>query len=144
MATNKPATPRIPYFTGWVVWVILILAPVTWYAARNIGTDPGDLPVSNWWWFLIWAGVFVARWVQVILIHKRVEPKWNYPNVQPWSSPLIDMEGRSLGVIDWFACSAGYSYEKALRIYTDDPGRRHQVNTGHGKYLEEFQAAYGH
>lgn len=142
MATNKPPAARIPYFNGWVVWVIIVLVPVTWYAAHNIGHDPGDLPVSNWWWFLIWAGAFAARWAQVILIRRRVEPVWNYPTVRPWSDPLQTVDHEHLDMVTWFAASAGHTIAHAQE-QLQDAAMFHYVEDGYEKYLRKYREAYG-
>lgn len=147
MATNKPSTPSVPYFNGWMAFATVVCLACTIPAYFNLApfSKRSDaLDQSNWWWYIgLVVLLFGTRLVQVMLIRKRVAPKWEYPNVRPWSDPLIGIDGKPLSVIDWFACSAGYTYEKALLIYTDDSGRQHQVNTQYNEYRSDFEAAYG-
>ena len=142
MGTNKPPTPKVPYFSTQVYAAMAVCSATVVYGFFNIGTDPGDLPVANWWWFLIWAGVFIARWVQVLLIRERVKPKWNCPSIREWSDPLQTEDGGVVSFWDWYICSSGLSMKDAKRALTD-PARKHQVEHHYSLYLIDYGKAYG-
>lgn len=142
MAIQKPPVPHVPYFTTQVYATLVVCAATIIYGCYNIGTDPGDLPATNWWWFLIWAGVFLALYIRMRLIRKRVEPVWKCQGVIPWSSPLQTEQHAVLDMLPWYACSSGLSIEHA-KAELQNPAMLHRVKSDYALYLIAYGKEYG-
>lgn len=142
MAIDKPPVPYVPYFTTQVYATMVVCAATVVYGCFNIGMDPGDLPVSNWLWFLIWAGVFVALYVRMKLIRKRVEPVWKCEGIIPWSSPLQTEQGAVVDMLSWYACSSGLGKQRAEEELKD-PAMLHRIKSAYALYLIEYGREYG-
>ena len=143
MPTNKPTPPKVHLFDGWAYFANFMLLVFAFVTYTNV--EPyGDLPARNWRWLaaavvLVW-GMTIGRYIQ---IKRRVEPKWNYPTVIPWSKPLHWVnDERPLDMTMWFAVSAEHSFEHAQELL-QDAAMLHRVEDEYFVYVKEFRSAYG-